>query len=148
MDQAIYNLPVTTAFFRVTLGCSTKIKCEVEWRVVWPCESHQRTHQWIPPFAWKGFGSLWWVISSLFLQVVGSDSTSSVSRKVADMGQKVKQLHRCRSNAETFTMALTITRTRLFTAGTDGKVKEGGRTHGAAGQWWDFLGGKVKRRIV
>lgn len=28
-------------------------------------------------------------------------------------------------------MALSSTRTRLFTAGTDGKVKEGGRTHGA-----------------
>lgn len=117
VDQTTHKQPVTAAFPSVSLGCRTKIKCKVAWRVVWPRESHQRTHQWKPPFAWEGFGPLRWVIPSLFLQVVGSDLASSAIREVADMGQKVKQFHRCRGNGKTFTMALAITQTRLFSAG-------------------------------
>ncbi|GAA6221572.1 WD repeat-containing protein 49 isoform X1 [Lates japonicus] len=67
--------------------------------------------------------------NSLFRQVVSSDSASSVICWLADMGQKVKQFHRCHGNAEISTMALDGTQTRLFTAGTDGEVKV-----------WDFNG--------
>ncbi|XP_041732788.2 WD repeat-containing protein 49 [Coregonus clupeaformis] len=67
--------------------------------------------------------------SSLFRQVISSDSGSSVICWLVDTGQKVKQFHRCHGDAEISTMALDGTQTRLFTAGTDGVVKI-----------WDFNG--------
>ncbi|XP_058490511.1 WD repeat-containing protein 49-like [Solea solea] len=67
--------------------------------------------------------------NSLFRQVVSSDAASSVICWQADTGQKVKQFLRCHGNAEISTMALDGTKTRLFTAGTDGEVKV-----------WDFNG--------
>ena len=64
----------------------------------------------------------------VYVQVVSSDSASSVICWLADTGQKVKQFHRCHGNAEISTMALDGTQTRLFTAGADGEVKVGGQT--------------------
>lgn len=66
---------------------------------------------------------------SVSLQVVSSDSASSVICWLADTGQKVKEFHRCHGNAYITTMALDGTQTRLFTAGTDGEVKVGEHTH-------------------
>ena len=65
---------------------------------------------------------------SVSLQVVSSDSASSVICWLADTGQKVKEFHRCHGNADITTMALDGTQTRLFTAGTDGEVKVGEHT--------------------
>ncbi|XP_077396639.1 cilia- and flagella-associated protein 337-like isoform X2 [Festucalex cinctus] len=75
--------------------------------------------------------------NSLFRHVISSDTDSSVICWLADTGQKVKQIHRCHGNAEISTMALDVTQTRLFTAGSDGEVKV-----------WDFNGRCLHRMNV
>nr|XP_003416320.2 WD repeat-containing protein 49 [Loxodonta africana] len=67
--------------------------------------------------------------SSVWKQVISSDTGSTVSFWMIDTGQKIKQFTGCHGDAEISTMALDANETRLLTGSTDGTVKI-----------WDFNG--------
>ncbi|XP_072474657.1 cilia- and flagella-associated protein 337 [Notamacropus eugenii] len=67
--------------------------------------------------------------SSVFRQVISSDTESTVSFWMIDTGQKIKQFTGCHGNVEISTMALDPSEKRLLTGSPDGAIKI-----------WDFNG--------